>query len=414
MEYILVLNCGSSSLKFGLVDPRSDERPLSGLAEKLGAEGSRLIVKRGDEEQIFPLPPQANHADALSELEAILRAEPAFWESLLAIGHRVVHGGERFSEPTFITADVKKTIADVAFLAPLHNPVDLLGIERSEQIFPSKPHIAVFDTAFFQQMPPKAYRYPIPEKFYKEYGLRRYGFHGSSHEYVSNKAAEMLGKTLPDCNFITAHLGNGCSVAAIRQGAAVDVSMGATPLAGLMMGTRAGDLDPSITLLLQTELGYGAEEIYDVLNRKSGLLGVSQLSNDCRTLEEAAENGHELAQLALDMFCYRLAKFIGSFMIVAGPVDGIVFTGGIGENSAYVREKTAAYLSPTGFVLDPERNKACRFGKSGFVQAEYGRPILVIPTDEELVIAQKSWSCLQEELTTRVAIGATNRAIEDI
>ena len=388
---ILVLNCGSSSVKFAIIDLASGTTEFSGIAENLGNDNAVIRYQQAGEKHQINLPAQASHQQALAEIQKTISTQCG---APVAVGHRVVHGGESFQEAVLITEDVKREIERCAVMAPLHNPANLMGIVSAQAAFPNLPHVAVFDTAFFQTMPETAYRYAIPQSLYQQHGIRRYGFHGSSHQFVAGKAAEHLHKPLEQSNFITAHLGNGCSVSAIHQGKAVDTSLGFTPLEGLVMGTRCGDIDPSLPGILCRLLNQDISEIDALLNKRSGLLGVSGLSNDCRTLEEAAQQGHEEAKLALSMFCYRLAKYIAGFMVASGPLDALVFTGGIGENSAFVRETTVTLLQHLGFSLDPQKNTAARFGASGNI-ADGGTAILVIPTNEEWVIASETQQLCQ-------------------
>ena len=315
-----------------------------------------------------------------------------------AIGHRVVHGGETYYQPTLINEDVKATIEKLARLAPLHNPANLTGISAAEAAFPALPQVAIFDTAFHQTMPEKAFIYGIPYKLYKEHGIRRYGFHGTSHYFVAQQAAKMLDKPLEQCSFISAHLGNGCSVAAIRDGKSVDTSLGMTPLEGVMMGTRSGDVDPGIIFHLVNQLNYTVEEVDTMLNKQSGLLGVSQLSNDCRTIETAyLEDNNPQAALALDVFCYRIAKSIASFTASLTDLDGIIFTGGIGENSDIIREKILSQLGLLNFKTDVDANVTNRFGKSGRITRDDSRAAWVIATNEEWVIAEQTFQLLNQE-----------------
>jgi acetate kinase len=396
-QLVLVLNCGSSSIKFAIVNSASGKAELSGLAENLFNDDATLVVKRclkqDPEKTQITLEKNSNHTQALSQINRVLDTYPELKSQLAAIGHRVVHGGETFTEATLINNEVKQAIEATSHMAPLHNPANLAGIESAQEAFPHLPHVAVFDTAFFQSMPKIAYLYALPHELYKKHGIRRYGFHGSSHEFVCEQAAEMLNKPISECNLITAHLGNGCSIAAIKQGKAVDTSLGFTPLEGLVMGTRCGDIDPSLPSYIQERLQLNAQEVTTLLNKSSGLLGLSEVSNDCRTLEQLASEGHELASLALDIFCYRLAKYIGSYLVAAGPLDALVFTGGIGENSSFIRETTCKHLAHLGFTLDAELNSAMRFGARGQINpnvAGKAQNILVIPTNEEWVISQKA------------------------
>lgn len=386
--WTLVLNCGSSSLKFALLDPDTRELQLSGLAERLGAEGASLRLDRAGERRTLDLGGGA-HAAALERLLAEL-AGLGLPGGVTAVGHRVVHGGERFSAPALITPEVMEAIRECVPLAPLHNPANIAGIEAAQAAFPDAAQVAVFDTAFHQTMPPVAYRYAVPEAWYRQYGVRRYGFHGTSHAYVAQEAAGMLGRPLEDLNLITAHLGNGSSVCAVAGGRSVDTSMGLTPLEGLVMGTRSGDVDPGLHDYVARQSGLSLSEVTGALNRESGLLGLSGLASDMRELEEAAGRGHEGARLALDVFVYRLAGTVAQMAAALGRVDGLVFTGGIGENSTHVRAATLERLGFLGFSLDEEANAAAVRGRSGPVTRPGTLPALVVNTNEELMIARQT------------------------
>lgn len=388
---VIVLNCGSSSIKFAIIDPHTGLASLTGLAENLGNADARIKYASNDNKQQLALPAEASHQQALASIQDLINQQDCH---PVAVGHRVVHGGETFTQSALIDEQVKQAIKDTFHMAPLHNPANLAGIESAQQAFPDLPQIAVFDTAFFQTMPKQAYMYALPKSLYEQHGIRRYGFHGSSHYFVSREAASMLGKDVSQTSLITAHLGNGCSIAAIKNGQAIDTSLGFTPLEGLVMGTRCGDLDPSLPGVLTELLGYSAKQVDNLLNKQSGLLGLSGLSNDCRTLEQEAEQGNADAQLALDIFCYRLAKYIGSYLVVTGGPDAIVFTGGIGENSALIRQKVLDMLAHLGYQLDPQKNLDARFGQAGFI-THSGDPVLVIPTNEEWVIAKDAFQLSQ-------------------
>lgn len=388
---VLVLNCGSSSIKLAIIDVDSGLTKLSGLAENLYNVDARLTIKdESDTKHNIKLNENSNHESALTVIDNELSKLAWVSDSLVAVGHRVVHGGEAFTESAIIDDKVIKAIEDVSNMAPLHNPANLLGIKSAMSAFPNLPHVATFDTAFFQSLPKHSYLYALPYQLYTDYGVRRYGFHGSSHKFVSMTASTMIDKPLSECNFITAHLGNGCSITAINKGVAVDTSLGFTPLEGLVMGTRCGDLDPSLPTWIANEFSMPIEKVTDLLNKQSGLLGISGHSNDCRTLEELASKGDERAQLALKIFCYRLAKYISSYMVASGPLDGLVFTGGIGENSAFIREQTIALLEHLGFSINPQANLNNRFGQDGPIHKENSHPIYVIATNEEWVIAKEA------------------------
>lgn len=386
-KLVFVLNCGSSSLKFALIDSQSQQQILSGLADSLGSSQPFLQVKYQGNKQKVMLDAHATHQAAIDKLVEQLN-ELGLSSRINAIGHRVVHGGERFTQSVLINDEVMTQMEQVSNLAPLHNPANIIGINACKQAFSGVPQVAVFDTAFHQSMPAKAYLYALPYSLYQEHGIRRYGFHGTSHYFVTSQAAEMLSKPLDNLNIISAHLGNGASITAIKNGKSVDTSMGLTPLEGLVMGTRSGDIDPAIPAFLTEQLGYSAQQVTDTLNKQGGLLGLSELSNDCRVIEESAANGHPGAQLALDVFCYRLAKYIASYTVPLGRLDALVFTGGIGENSDTIRAKVLTQLTIFGFCVDDAANKAARFGQAGFITQDNGPKALVIPTNEELVIAQ--------------------------
>jgi acetate kinase len=378
---VLVLNSGSSSVKFALIAADTGERMWDGMAEKIGTAGAVLRLRHPEGQEI-PLPDGGRSA----AINAILDTLPA--EIVLGAGHRVVHGGGRFSDSVLIDDEVIAAIRSFAPLAPLQNPADLEGIEAIRAVRPDLPQVAVFDTAFHQTMPPAAYRYAVPEDWYTRHGVRRYGFHGTSHRFVAERAAALLGKRPGEVRLVTAHLGNGCSAAAIRDGVSVDTTMGLTPLEGLVMGTRSGDIDPGVFGYMAGRTGQSAEELDDVLNKRSGLLGLSGLSNDMRAVQDAAARGDERARLTLDVFVHRLAKAVAGLVTSLDRLDALVFTGGIGEQSVIVRSLVLARLGFLGLAEDPEANAAHgrttggRISRPGPVQA------LVVPTDEELMIAR--------------------------
>ncbi len=405
-DLILVLNCGSSSLKGALLDNENGELILSCLAEKLNTPDAYITFKYytpakvqpmgrrswfvdrsdGDKHQVN-LSEHPDHNGAVAALLEELKAHD-LQNLVKAIGHRVVHGGEKYSASVLITDDVIATLEECIPLAPLHNPANLTGIRAAQAIFPGLPNVGVFDTAFHQTMPAHAYTYAVPHELYRQYGLRRYGFHGTSYRFVAQEAADMLGKDIKDTALVIAHLGNGASLAAVLGGESKDTSMGLTPLEGLVMGTRSGDIDPGAFEFIQTMTGKSAAEVTDMLNKKSGLLGISELSNDMRTIQEEADKGHEGAKLALEVTCYRLAKYIAAMCIATGRLDALVFTGGIGENSSIIRAKTIAYLGILGLKLDEAANEDTRFGKAGVItQADTLPCALVVPTNEERMIA---------------------------
>ncbi len=364
---VLALNCGSSSIKSVVVETATGARVFE-RARELDTEG---------------------HPGALAALLVELR-DRSLLDGIEAAGHRVVHGGERFRASVRVDARVLDEIEAVAPMAPLHNPANIQGIRALQQALPSVPQVAVFDTAFHQTLPPRAYLYAVPYALYRDHGVRRYGFHGSSHRFVAREAARRLGRPLDRVRLVSAHLGNGCSATAIRDGVSVDTSMGLSPLEGLVMGTRSGDVDPGLHEFLAARLGLDLAEVTALLNRESGLLGLSELSSDMRELEEARRDGHAGADRAIESFCYRLARQVASFIVALDRLDALVFTGGIGEHSAHVRARVLGLLEPLGFEIDPERN-ARHGAESGGEISRGGRPVaLVVPTDEERLIADET------------------------
>jgi acetate kinase len=391
-KLILVLNCGSSSLKFAIIDTTSGDEKISGIAECLHLDDARIKWKCGNSKGSADLGAGGAHEEALDYIVSeILSQQPELKENLFAIGHRVVHGGEKFTSSVVINDEVMKGIEDCVPLAPLHNPAHLIGIRAAQHAFPSLPNVAVFDTAFHQTMPEEAFLYALPYKLYRENGIRRYGMHGTSHFYISLQAAEILNKPVNELNIINCHLGNGGSVCAIKNGVSVDTSMGMTPLEGLVMGTRCGDIDPAVIFHLHDELGYSIDEIHAMLSKESGLLGLTEKTSDCRFVEDNYETD-AAAKRAMDLYCYRLAKYIASYTAALdGRLDAVVFTGGIGENSAPIRKLTLARLSLLGFKIDEQANLANRFGKSsnqGIITEAGSTVAMVIQTNEEWVIAR--------------------------
>ena len=381
---ILVINCGSSSIKFALVNEAQETFILSGLAERLGSPEAVLHWRLGEHKDSLALP-GADHRQALSHLLPIVQQAAA--GALHGIGHRVVHGGEHFSGASRLDASSLHSIRQIAPLAPLHNPANLQGIEAAMKLFPDLVQVAVFDTAFHQTLPEHAFRYAVPQALYAEHGVRRHGFHGTSHRYVSQKAAQMSGLAVEASSWLVAHLGNGSSTCAVENGLSRDTSMGLTPLEGLVMGTRSGDVDPNLHSHLARTLGWSLEQIDAMLNHDSGLLGLSGLSNDMRTLEQAREQGHPGATLAIEVFCYRLAKSLAAMSCALQRLDGVVFTGGIGENSALIRRKTLDHLGLLGLKLDEQANARCIRGIAGAIHAPGHPRVLVVPTNEERQIA---------------------------
>lgn len=387
---VLVINAGSSSLKYQLLDMDTEEVLAKGLAERIGIDGSNVTYQPAGEEKIKIETPLKDHKDALDIIiSKITDPDVGVIESvdeIDAVGHRTVHGGEAFANSVVINDDVIKTMEENSELAPLHNPANLTGIRAMEELLPGVPEVAVFDTAFHQSMPEYAYMYALPYELYEDLHIRKYGFHGTSHKYVSIEAAKMLGKPVEELKIITCHLGNGGSITAVEHGKSVDTSMGFTPLAGIEMGTRSGDIDPAIVIYLQKK-GYTVEEVDDILNTKSGAYGVSGVSSDFRDLEEAAEEGNKRAKLALDIFCYRVRCTIGAYVAAMDGVDAIVFTGGIGENAPETREQVCEGLKYLGITIDPEANKVR--GKDKIITTPDSKvKVLVIPTNEELMIAR--------------------------
>ena len=387
-KLILVLNCGSSSLKGAVLNSENGDVLLSCLGEKLNLADAYITFKVNGQKERVDLSATPNHTGAVGAMLEKLKAM-GLDSQIGAIGHRVVSGGEEYSESVLIDDSVMAAIEKCIPLAPLHNPANLLGIRAAQDIFKGLPNVAVFDTAFHQTMPEHAYMYAIPRKFYRDLGLRRYGFHGTSYRFVAEEAANVLGADKNNLKLVIAHLGNGASITAVRNGKSMDTSMGLTPLEGLVMGTRSGDVDPSVFSFLADNLKLSTQQITDILNKESGLMGVSELSSDCRVIEEESLNGHEGAVLALEMFSYRLAKYVASMAVAAGGLDALVFTGGIGENSDIIREKVLNYCAFLGFSVDKEANTAARFGKAGVITAADSKvKSVVIPTNEELMIAQ--------------------------
>lgn len=394
-KLILVLNCGSSSLKFAIINVATGNEHVSGLAECFNLPEARIKWKLDQKKYKASLGAGAAHSEALKFLvDTIFADRPELLKGIQAIGHRIVHGGEKYTRSVIIDDSVLQGIEKASAFAPLHNPAGLIGITEAFKAFPhlKNKNVAVFDTAFHTTMPKEAYLYAIPYKLYKDHGIRRYGFHGISHYFVSRQAAKMLGKPVNELNIITCHLGNGASVSSIKNGKCIETSMGLTPLEGLVMGTRSGDIDPAIMFFLYNNLNMSVEDINNMLNKRSGLLGLTAVSSDCRYVEENYGKD-ENATNALDIFIHRLVKYIGGYSVLLdGRLDAIVFTGGIGENSECVRRGVLEKLTILGFELDQKRNLAMRFGKAGEISKEGTRPALVIPTNEELVIAQDAAS----------------------
>ena len=388
---VLVVNCGSSSLKYQLFDMTDESVLAKGLVERIGMEGSILTHQPTGKAKVPLTADIQNHTTAIKMvLDALIDAEHgvlASIDEINAIGHRVVHGAEKFSDSVLITPAVMGALEEFVELAPLHNPPNISGINACANILPNVPQVGVFDTAFHQTMPQYAFLYGIPYEAYKDYGIRRYGFHGTSHKFVSQRAAEMMGDHMTNLRIITCHLGNGASIAAVKNGKSIDTSMGFTPLQGLVMGTRCGDIDPAIPPFLMRKTGMSTDEIDTYLNKKSGVLGLSGISSDFRDLEEAADKGNERAKLAIDVFAYTVRKYIGSYVAAMNGVDAIVFTAGLGENSARMRDQICNGLEFLGTRIDPAKN--AQRGKELEISVDGSKvKIFVIPTNEELVIAR--------------------------
>ena len=391
---VLVINCGSSSLKYQLINSESEEVLAKGLCERIGINGSAITHQPKGGEKATTEVEMKNHTQAVQYvIEKLTDKEVGVIASLNeidAVGHRVVHGGEKFASSVVITDEVVKAIEECNDLAPLHNPANLIGINSCKEIMPNVPMVAVFDTAFHQTMPKKAFLYGLPYEYYDKYKVRRYGFHGTSHDFVSNRAAEILGKTREELNIVVCHLGNGASVSAVKEGKSVDTSMGLTPLEGLIMGTRSGDMDPAIITFLAEKENISAKEVIDICNKKSGMLGLSNgVSSDFRDLAAAEEAGNEFAKDALETYAYRVAKYIGAYAIGMKGLDAIVFTAGVGENNTVLRTKICEYLSFFDTKIDETKN-AIR-GEEIIISTEESKvKVLVVPTNEELAIARET------------------------
>ena len=393
---ILVINCGSSSLKYQLFDMTDESVLCKGLVERIGIEGSKLTHKVGSEKLVVEEAMKDHTAAIKHVFDALVDEKYGVVKSLdevNAIGHRVLHGGDKLTASCIIDENVKAKVKEFIKFGPLHNPANLMGIEACESLVPGKKNIAVFDTAFHQTMPARTFMYAIPYEYYEDYRLRKFGFHGTSHRYVTLRTAELLKTDKKNLNIITVHLGNGSSIAAIKNGECYDTTMGLTPLEGLVMGTRSGDIDPTVMTFLMNEKGYSADEMNQILNKKSGVLGVSGLSSDFRDLEEAAEKGNERAQLALDMFITRVRRYVGGFMAELGHIDAISFAGGIGENSASMRKLILENMEEYGIIIDDAKNDT---REEAVISADNSRvKVLVVPTNEELMIARDTMNLVK-------------------
>ena len=391
---VLVINCGSSSLKYQLISSDTEEVLAKGLCERIGIDGSAITHAPAGGEKITEEHPMPDHTEAVRlVIEKLTDDKVGVIKSLDeidAVGHRIVHGGEKFASSVVITDEVQKAIEDCNDLAPLHNPANLIGVNSCKAIMPNVPMVAVFDTAFHQTMPKKAYLYGLPYEYYDKYKVRRYGFHGTSHDFVSKRAAQILGKNRDDLKIIVCHLGNGASISAVDHGKSVDTSMGLTPLEGLIMGTRSGDIDPAIVGFIAEKENMTAEEVINVCNKKSGVLGLSGgVSSDFRDLAAAADSGNEKAKDTLEAYAYRVAKYIGSYVMAMKGVDVVAFTAGVGENNQQMRADIGAYLEWLGTSIDPEKNKLR--GEEVILSKDTDKVVtMIVPTNEELAIARET------------------------
>ncbi|MDE5818058.1 MAG: acetate kinase [Lachnospiraceae bacterium] len=397
---ILVINCGSSSLKYQLIDSDTEQVLAKGLCERIGIEGGCLTHQGAGKEKVTIQKDMPEHTVAVQMvIEALTDKEHgviASLDEIGAVGHRIVHGGEKFAGSVIVTDEVVQAIEECADLAPLHNPANLIGIRSCEKIMPGVLQAAVFDTAFHQTMPKKAYLYGLPYEYYEKYKVRRYGFHGTSHDFVSARAAQILGKDRKDLRIIVCHLGNGASISAVKYGESVDTSMGLTPLEGLIMGTRCGDIDPAVVSFLGEKEQLSYQELSDVMNKKSGVLGMSGISSDFRDLGAAADQGDERAKMTLDAYAYRVAKYIGAYTAAMGGVDVIAFTAGVGENNISMREMIGEYLGFLGTKVDHEKNNLR--GEEAVISTPESRvSMMVVPTNEELAIARETLRLVRKQ-----------------
>ncbi|MGG7176023.1 acetate kinase [Clostridium paraputrificum] len=395
---ILVINCGSSSLKYQLIDMRNEDAIAQGLVERIGIDGSILTQKVEGRAKYIVEKPMKDHEDAIKYvLEALIDSTNGVIKSMdeiTAVGHRVVHGGEKYSKSVIVNQEVMDYLEECVKLAPLHNRPNIIGIEACKALMPNTPMTVVFDTAFHGTMPKEAYIYPLPYELYEKHGIRKYGFHGTSHKYVAMEVAKAMDKNIEDLKIITCHLGNGASITAVKNGKSIDTTMGFTPLEGIAMGTRSGSIDPAIVMYLINELGYSSEEVNNILNKESGIYGISGVSSDFRDIKDAAYNkGNERATLAIDIFNYKVRTQIGAYTAAMGGVDAIVFTAGVGENSIETREGCVEGLEFMGIEIDKEKNKV--FGDLALVSKDSSKvKIYVIPTNEELMIAKETLELL--------------------
>jgi acetate kinase len=390
-QNVLVINCGSSSLKYQLLDMSDETLRAKGLVERIGIDPGRHTFQRPGSSDVVEELPIPDHAVAIEiVLKTLAHPEHGVISSMAevaAVGHRVVHAGEKFSGSVLITEDVLDALRECVSLAPLHNPANITGIEAAQAVMPDVPMVGVFDTAFHQTMPDRAYIYPIPYRLYEENKIRRYGFHGTSHRYVTQRASQILERDVADLNLITCHLGNGASMSAVLGGRSIDTSMGLTPLEGLMMGTRSGDIDPALVGFLSRTLEISLAEVEKMLNKESGLLGISGISSDLRDVEREYANGNDRARLALEVYAYHIRKYIGSYAVALGRVDAIIFTAGVGEHASLIREWACQGLEAVGAILDPFKN-ATRHDEAIISKMSSRVRIMIIPTNEELMIAR--------------------------
>ena len=395
---VLVINCGSSSLKFQLINSEDESVIAKGLCERIGQNGSRLVYSPYEKDKIVIEEEMPTHKRAVElVINALTDKDTGVVESLKdvsAVGHRIVHGGEKFAESVVIDDEVIKAIEECNDLAPLHNPANLIGIHACIELMPDTPMVAVFDTAFHQTMPPKAYLYGLPYEYYEKYKVRRYGFHGTSHSFVSKKTAEILGKNYEDMKTIVCHLGNGASICAVDKGESVDTSMGLTPLEGLIMGTRSGSIDPAIIEFIANKENMDISKVMNILNKDSGVLGMSGIGSDFRDLMTAMENGNERARLTLLAYCYQVVKYIGAYTAAMSGVDAIVFTAGVGENNGFIRKEVCSYLTYLGIEIDETANE--KRGEEVIISTPDSKvKVLVVPTNEELKIAKETVECIK-------------------
>ncbi|MCM1039554.1 MAG: acetate kinase [Roseburia sp.] len=397
---ILVINCGSSSLKFQLIDAATEEMIAKGLCERIGIEGSQIVYQPTGKEKVETVTPMADHTQAIRlVLDALTDKITGVVKSLSeigAVGHRIVHGGEKFASSTLITDEVIKAITDCNELAPLHNPANLIGIAACKELMPETPMVAVFDTAFHQTMPKEAYLYGLPYEYYEKYKVRRYGFHGTSHSYVSKRAAEILGRKYEELKLIVCHLGNGASISAVKNGKCIDTSMGLTPLEGLIMGTRSGDIDPAIIEFIAHKENKSVDEVMSILNKKSGVFGLSGgLSSDFRDLLKAYDAGEEAGVRTIEAYAYRVTKYIGAYAAAMNGVDAICFTAGVGENNSFIRELICSRLGYLGVAIDAGQN--AKRGEELVISTPDSRTkVLMIPTNEELAIARETYAIVKK------------------